>query len=293
MSFKTWESFEKLLYKLSEQPGYKPIRGDRTPGSPLISPAIFKENCLRLNDNVLHWGGWVALDIDDYSGHWEDALSVFSQYQYVCYSSASSTVEKPKFRIVLPCLSYIPHDKIKHLWYALNKHFNSLGDPQTKDLSRMYYVPAKYPNSFHFIRSNPGKRIDWESLLTLYPFVLPHKPNSFVHSLPDEIRNKIAEYKKGNLCNTSYRWDGYRDCKFVNKNLVAQYISIGETGWYKKMYSIMMSIATLAIRNGYPITPLQIANLCREIDAETGGWYKNRNMETEAARAITFAVSNL
>ena len=52
----------------------------------------------------------------------------------------------------------------------------------------------------------------------------------------------------------------------------------------------MSSIAATAIRKGYPITATEIAQLCKELDRDTGSWYKNRGMETEAARAITFAL---
>ena len=292
MDFGSWEEFEKLLYKLSAQPGYKPKKDERRLGSPLISPAIFEANTTRKNDNVKAWGGWAALDVDDYEGDWQEACNIFMPYKHVRYSSASSTIVKPKFRVVLPLTRTVNADEIRHLWYALNKEFNSLGDPQTKDLSRMYYVPADYPDSFHFIESNHGTFIDPSELMSKHAFVREAR-STFMESLPEAMRERIIEYRKESLNNRNYKWNGYRDFSFVNKYKVSKYFALQGTGWYRQMYSIMVSIAGKAVRCGYPITPSEIANLCREIDTESGGWYKNRNLETESLRAIEFAVGNM
>ena len=40
----------------------------------------------------------------------------------------------------------------------------------------------------------------------------------------------------------------------------------------------------------YPITSSEIATLAREIDADTGCWYKNRPLEMEAQRALDYAL---
>jgi hypothetical protein len=290
MEFSNWDEFVSLLFKLSEQPGYKPKRGERKQGSPLISPAIFKNNGRRCNDNVDFWGGWIALDVDDYEGDFENAADVFSKYTHVRYSSASSTREKPKFRVILPCTTVIPASDIRHMWYAANKEFKSLGDPQTKDLSRMYYVPARYPDSYQFIVEHRAEFLNPKELLAKYPYASAYKKKTLSDVLPEHIQTQIAKYRKEKLTNTSYKWSGYRDCPFVNRNLVSEYKCIHGTGWYAKMYSIMMSIAAKAVKCGYPIEPSEISALCREIDVETGGWYANRDMEKEAARAIHFAI---
>ena len=54
----------------------------------------------------------------------------------------------------------------------------------------------------------------------------------------------------------------------------------------------MISIAGNAIRYKYPITATEIAILCRQIDQDTGGWYKNRPLEKEAQRALEFVLAS-
>ena len=294
MTFDTVDGFEKLLYKLSKQPGYKPKKGEYRLGSPLISPAQFIENTTRKNTNVVSWGGWAALDVDSYEGHWMDAISIFKDVRYICYSSASSTDEYPKFRVVFPLTCEVPAEHIRHLWYALNKEYNELGDPQTKDLSRMYYVPADYEGSKRFIFSNrDAPLLNPYTLMSKHPYVAPESSTTFIDKLPESIRLKVLQHRRDSLTNTSYTWKSYHDCQFVNKNMVAEYRNIQHSGWYTQMYKIMINISSNAMKRGYPITPHEVASLCKEIDCETGGWYKSRPMELEASRAIEFASRGL
>lgn len=294
MVLPSWNKFESLLYSLSKEAGYKPKKDERCDGSPLITPAIFNENGLRRNDNVQYWGGWAALDVDQYDGTFEDAIKVFKDVKYICYSSASSTIDHPKFRMVLPLSQTVKAEQIKHLWYALNKEFNSLGDPQTKDLSRMYYVPAVYPNAHNFIFSNNDTPvIDTYDIMNKHPYVSKINSTSLADNLPAEMKKQLLQYRLGKLTNKSYQWSSYIDCPFVNKNMVNEYRSIHGGGWYHKMYQIMLNISSNAMSRGYPITAQEVATLCKQIDNDTGGWYKNRNMETESCRAILFASQNL
>jgi hypothetical protein len=294
MKFDSWESFVDLLEKLSGQPGYKPKKGERPKfASPLISPAIFDPGATRSNASVSHWAGWAALDIDDWTPEGLEHLNENLRHiTHVRYSTSSSTEYKPKFRLVFRLDSYVERDSIRAVWYALNKEFSELGDPQTKDLSRMFYVPAVYPNAYNFFdRHDLGSQgaIIVSELLRRHPLPVHYSRNSFMDKLPEHIQKKMTEYKKTKLNNTNIRWTSFRDCPFVNSDLVTEYAT-AQSNWYHKMYKILVSIASRAISRGYPITPDEISALARQIDDSTGGWYKNRPLELEAARAIEFSL---
>ncbi len=291
MDFETFDMFETIMRGLQEKVKRKPQKGERPneETAELISPAIYSNHNTRANANVLGWAKWVALDIDDYEGSIEDVFKRFKAFRYFSYTSASSTKEKPKCRIVLPLKTFVEAKKIKHLWFAINKEFGEINDPQTKDLSRMYYVPASYPNSYTFFRSNKGMEIDAEVLMNKHSFFEAYKESKWGANIEQMLEN----FKKDNLCNYDIKWSGYRDCPFVNKQLVTEYQVITETGWYHKMYQIMVSVAAKALKRNYPITPKEVTELCKEIDSETGGWYKNRPLELEASRAIEYAMKNV
>ena len=300
MDFHSWDSFENLLYKLSDLPAYKAKKGESggaKKSSPLISPATYTKNSRRNNESVIAWGGWAALDIDDHEiqGDLEQELfDKFGHYYYVCYSTASSTKEHPKFRLVFPLTKSVPSKDIKHFWFALNTEFSGLGDPQTKDFSRMYYVPGQYPGAHNFIFTNDkGKFINPMEMMESVTYIYQGASNNFLDMLPKGLQEEVIAHRKSKLDNKhKYKWSGIDDCPFVSKRILQEYVRITGTGWYHKMYQMMVSIAFSAIRKEYPITALEIETLMREFDSRTGGWYKNRPIIKEANSALNYAYKN-
>ena len=291
MDMEDWTVFEKFIFDLSEYP-----RKDKK-SAQLISPAIYKDDTTRANDNVIGWAGWCAVDVDDYkfeNGYMnleKELLDRYGLYNHIIYSRASSTKEQPKFRVVFPLTVDVPKEKIKHFWYALNKDLGDVGDPQTKDLSRMYYIPGKYEGAFNFIfNCFHGNVMDPYEIMAKHDYV--ERSGSLIDNLPPEIRKAMLAHRKNEMTNTNINWSNYRDCPFVNNKLVKEYNQITDTGWYTKMYAIMVSIAGNAIRKKYPITASEITTLCKEIDFENGNWYKSRPFDKEADRAIEYIYGN-
>jgi hypothetical protein len=289
MEFSDFDKFEELLYTLSH------IEREGKRDAELISPAVYKNGTTRANDNVTGWAGWCAIDVDDFAfeGNLENELrNRFGDYRYVCYSTASSTHDLPKFRLVFQLTGEVEAVRIKHFWFALNTNLDQLGDRQTKDLSRMYYIPGRYAGANNFIFSNDGDPIDPFELIAKVPYV-EKTGNSFLDRLPDNMKAQVIQYRKDKMQNTSVSWTGYHDCPFFPKNLAAEYRTISNTGWYHKMYQIMVAIAGNAVKNEYPITSRQISELCRQLDLETGNWYENRPLDKEADRAIEYVYRNM
>lgn len=287
--FETWDKFSRFLYKLSERP-----LGGKTDAE-LISPAVYNIGTTRANKNVLAWAGWCAVDVDDWTpeGDLNDTLiNKFGLWDFICYSTASSLEELPKFRLVFRLDRNIQQDEIKHFWWALNTELDSIGDRQTKDLSRMYYVPANYSGAFNFIFSNSGVPINVDELLARHRYDDKRDSGNFLDRLPDEWRKQIIEHRKSSLENTDYSWSSYHDCPFWPKSLASDYMTINKTGWYHKMYQIMIAVAGRAVEKGYPITAKEIEDLCRAFDNDTGRWYENRAIEKEANNALEYVYRN-
>ena len=294
MSLDTWHEFVDLLYGLSCKKGEKGGRNS----SPLITPAVFETDSTRSNANTLYWGGWCCVDVDDHSfsnvvlSLKEELHAKLGDLDYVVYSTASSRSDHLKFRIVFRLDEQVEHDRIKAFWFALNTHLGEIGDPQTKDLARMYYVPADYPNAHGFIFDNrSGVPLNVSELIAKYPYV-EKTGNSFLDRLPPELQRAVIEHRKNSLNNTNYQWTSYRDCPFFPRKLETEYRAITNTGWFHKMYQIMVATAGNAISKGYPITANQIAEMCRQLDMETGNWYENRPLDKEADRALEYVYRN-
>ena len=285
----TWDQFKKVLYKLSQ----RELEGKNN--AELISPAVYQINTTRANKNVLAWAGWAAVDVDDheFKGDLESELvQRYGNYEFICYSTASSKKDFPKFRLIFQLDDYVPHEQIKHFWWALNTELDSIGDRQTKDLSRMYYVPATYANAHNFIFSNSGSPICVNELCAKHPYSVKEKAENFLDRLPEEWAKQVIEHRKQSLSNTDFRWSSYLDCPFWPKKLATDYMTISNTGWYHKMYQIMIAVAGKAVEKGYPITAKEIVDLCKQFDADTGNWYANRPMEKEANNALEYVYKN-
>lgn len=280
-----WDSFVDLLEKLSEQP----LAGKKD--AELISPAVYKQGTTRANRNVEYWGNWACVDVDDYEGTIDAIIDRFRDNNIVIYSTASSTPEKIKFRIVFDLARRVKGDEIKSFWYALNKSIGDLGDKQTKDSSRMYYIPARYVGAHNFFHVNAGIPLGVDDLLREFPYQ-EKTGNALLDVLPEEIKESVIEHRKNSLTNTNVTWTGYLDCPFFPNKMAIDYKSVSGTGWYHQMYRIMVATACNAVKAGYPITAQQIAQMCKELDLETGNWYKNRPLELEANSAIKWAYSN-
>lgn len=298
MDFTTWKDFEKLLYELSE------VERKSKKSASLISPAIYLPGTTRSNKNVIEWASWAAIDVDDhdFKGNLQDELyNRYGNWYYVCYSTASSTDDHPKFRLVFPLENSVSGDRIRSFWYALNKELDTIGDLQCKDLSRMYYIPAKYAGANNFIFTNAsGRYISPDTLIQKHKVnkleAVRQSSKTFLDRLPEEIQNRIIEQRKSSCTDTNVTWNSYRDCPFVNKSLIGEYISIANvdnSGRYRMIYKIMVSIAANAIKKKYPITPDEISGIIRELDSENGSRYKKRSIEKEADRAIEFAYRNI
>jgi hypothetical protein len=302
VDFDSFDKFERALYHLSTLPGYKAKRGEFTKkASPLISPAIYKPDTTRANANVIEWASWAALDVDNhkFEGDLESELArLYPNTYFICYSTASSTRDTPKFRLVFPITRSVRSEEIKHFWFALNTEFGMVGDTQTKDLSRMYYVPAKYPNAYNFIFTHRADQyLDVDNLLSKHEYTVVNSSN-FIDRLPEESQKKIIERRQYALSQEKKEivWNSYRDCPFVNRRLIDDYRQISGvdgSGRYSMIYKIMTSIACNAVKRDYPITEYEIVEMIRQLDRETSNIYAKRPLNTEASRAIEFAYRNV
>lgn len=291
MDFPDFPAFEKFLYKLSDE--NLASKKDAV----LMSPAVYTPDTTRKNDNVIEWASWCCVDVDEYVPEGDlkdDLVQRFGDHYFVCYSTASSTVDQAKFRIVFPLTTSVERDKIKHFWYALNTELGDLADKQTKDLSRMYYIPARYALAHNFIFSHrDGDYINPDQLMEKHAYAQKSTLNNFFDRLPEEIQKEVIKHRKEKLDQTDVHWTSYRDCPFFPRQLEAEYRTINNTGWYHKMFQIMVATAGNAVKRKYPITAAEISTMCRELDNETGGWYANRPMDKEADRALEYVYKNI
>lgn len=292
MDFENFDRFSKFLYKLAQ----RPLGGKKD--AELMSPAVYHAENTRSNKSVLGWAGWAAVDIDDWknTGSLKDKIdSKLRGWKYVCYSTASSKVEHPKFRLVFELSRLLDNEEIRHFWFALQSVLDDAGDKQCKDLSRMYYIPATYANAHNFFFGRPGDSVDVDDLLQEFPYEVRKSSKNFMDRLPDEMQKKLIQYRMDKMDASKYSWNTYMDCPFVNKKLVGDYRAIAYTdnsGRYAMIYKIMTSISVNAIKREYPISSNEVVDLVRQLDRDTSNRYEDRPLQIEADRALEYAYRN-
>ena len=99
----------------------------------------------------------------------------------------------------------VESDQLKAFWWALNTELNEIGDKQTKDLSRMYYVPADYEGAYNFIWRNKGRPVDADYLIGKHPYK-EKEGKSFLDRLPDELQKAVISHRKNSMDNTEFVW---------------------------------------------------------------------------------------
>ena len=296
VELKDFHAFEKLLYNLYKLKARKPKKGEKRSNkdAKLISPAVYKKDTTRANDNVIRWD-FACLDVDDYEGTFEEIVNQLGDWYYVCYNTASSTEEKPKFRLVFPLTKSVKKDDIKHFWHALNSEVLGIADAQTKDMARMFYVPGQYEGAFSFFFKHQGEVIDPDALMEKHPYDKSQDGDDFFSRLPEDMQEMVLNHRKSKTRKKeSVTWTGYKDCKYVYRSAIEDYKKavIADTGKYHGMYRFMVSVAFAAIRDGYDLDKRELADLARSLDVDHGNHYKNRPLQKEADRALEYAYRN-
>lgn len=283
----SWEEFVEYLRAISEVEGYKPASDDYERRQGLISSAIYgKEGDTRKNENVIGWD-MVILDIDNTDKSITEVAQIFKPYDCVFYSSASCTHHKLKMRVIVRLDKFAPGDKLSQVWYAIQMWLGGLVDEQTKDKSRIHYIPARYTNQGdnynHFFYVNNGVGLNWEALIAKYP--MPPEKERFKKDNPLRgLKRKIFENNNSLPCFDIQS----PDCPFVYPDTIKNYLLTPAGGHHKAIYQFMLTVCGRAQQINYPITIDEVVDMARQVDQLDGGWYDEKKLYNSAGDAMEF-----
>lgn len=283
-----WASFVNNMKAISEVSGFKPPAGDfESKSSGLISPAIYSaDGQKRNNDNVIGWD-IVCMDIDDGVNDLSQVTKHFAPFEYIIYSSPNCTRNKLKLRVVIPLNKRAPKDKLKQIWFAMNEWCGGIIDAQTKDYSRLFYVPARYTNRgndyLHIFLTNNGITLDWETLIERYPS--PPEENLFKIKDPlIGLKRKIFQDAKG-IPEMNIISD---DCPFVTRYMRERYALTPVGGHHKAIYVFMLQCCWNAEKIDYPLSLGELVDMARQLDDMDGGFYDDKKLTDSAKDALEF-----
>jgi hypothetical protein len=125
----------------------------------LWSPVTYRPGTTRGKANV-DWVHMLVLDID----HGDLPLDLLSGLEWFGHTTFSHTPDAPRWRVVLPLAAPVSGADWPEFWLRANAHFGGCIDPQTKDSSRIFYLPSCLPGAPHEARQQHGEFLDPASL---------------------------------------------------------------------------------------------------------------------------------
>lgn len=283
---KNWDEFVSIMGAMSKVDGYKPVVGEFDKKQPLISSAVYGDECKRANKNVIGWESLI-LDIDDGLDVLERIQNHFKLFNYIIYSTANCTKEHLKIRVVIPLDKFAPVDKVHSIWYAANKWCSGIIDEQTKDKARLHYVPARYTNKGesynHIFITNKGLNLNWEGLCAKWP--APPESEKFKIENPNrDLKRKLyLDNKASPIFDITHG-----DCPFVYPKMIDDYRMTPAGGHHTAIYRFMVLCCYQAAKFDYPLSVEELADMGKQLDDLDGGYYPESKMYNNARDALIY-----
>lgn len=110
----------------------------------LYSPVSYLANSKRGNSNVICVNALV-IDLDGES--LETVLPKLDGMEWIAYTTWSHTDDDPHWHLVLPLSEPVPASQWLGAWTEAHDRIGLVGDPATKDVARIFYLPQHSPGS--------------------------------------------------------------------------------------------------------------------------------------------------
>jgi putative DNA primase/helicase len=80
--------------------------------------------------------------------------------EWFAYSTYSHHDDDPHYHLVLPLAERVPASLWRAVWEGLHQRLNLVGDPQTKDPARLFYLPQHAPDQTFEFHEGRGALLD-------------------------------------------------------------------------------------------------------------------------------------
>lgn len=178
----SWDSLAERLCRYDE----RMVKDGRA-----WSPVTYRPGTTRGKDNVEQVHALV-LDID----HNELPVHLLNGLEYVAHTTFSHSDDDPRWRVVLPLTRPVEGEDWPNFWLRANAYFGGCVDPQTKDRSRIFYLPSCMPGATHESKQQHGLLLDPSSLPDVPQYQPPElvsRRNGAIHTVADDGLTQWAQ----------------------------------------------------------------------------------------------------
>lgn len=159
----SWEQLKELLSFHEENPV-------KAAGA-LWSPVEYDQGTTRGNRNVR----FVEALVVDMDGEAFDHARL-DGLEWFAYSTYSHRLDDPHYHLVLPLAEKVPASLWRAVWAELHDRIGLVGDPQTKDPARIFYLPQHAPDQPFEFHEGHGELLDSSFRLDVEPVINPVSP---------------------------------------------------------------------------------------------------------------------
>lgn len=161
----SWVQLKELLLFHEENPVKQ--------AGALWSPVEYDPGTTRGNRNVRFIE---ALVVDMDGEAFDDAR--LDGLEWFAYSTYSHSESDPHYHLVLPLAHKVPASLWRVVWAELHQRVGLIGDPQTKDVARIFYLPQHAPDTSFEFHEGHGELLDSSFRLDVEVASNPVSPRS-------------------------------------------------------------------------------------------------------------------
>jgi putative DNA primase/helicase len=169
----------------------------------LWSPVEYDAGTTRGNRNVRFVE---ALVVDMDGEAFDDAQ--LDGLEWFAYSTYSHRLDDPHYHLVLPLAEKVPASLWRAVWEELHERIGLVGDPQTKDPARIFYLPQHAPDQPFEFHEGHGQLLDSSFTLDVQVASNPVAPRAKQTRQPRAIRSNSYDDAWWDEPVDISQWDG-------------------------------------------------------------------------------------
>jgi putative DNA primase/helicase len=193
----SWDELKGLL-------AFHEVNAEKASGA-LWSPVEYDLGTTRGNRNVRFVEALVVdMDGEAFDNARLDGLEWFA------YSTYSHRLDDPHYHLVLPLAEKVPASLWRVVWSELHDRIGLVGDPQTKDPARIFYLPQHAPDQPFEFHEGHGALLDSSFRLDVEVASNPVSPRAKQVRQPRQRRAgaEVLDEAWWNAPVDISRWDG-------------------------------------------------------------------------------------
>lgn len=219
----------------------------------------------RTNDDVVSMSNWFGADVDTPGWYIDRIRGKLLGLTWCCYTTASSQPDAMRWRVMVLLDREYPAEDHARIWAWFNSKFDNQLCAQTKNVSRIYYMPACWDGELPVFECSYGKPAHVDSILAMVGPIHAHAPRT-------------------PYCSTMKR--APNDTPIITDHMLAEVCAMPEGG---RIYKVMCMAAKRFRLEGWTLDASDLEMAALEANDTISPGKKRVGLLREAQRALDWA----